>query len=85
MSVRVSKKVSVRARAVLLQIFVMTLEAIRYGTGSLQILNQLLLPHQTVYEEIRGVQAAYEAIKAMKVRGGPRHAWASLCSRPPRA
>lgn len=50
---------------------VMTLEAIRYRTGSLQILNQLLLPHQTVYDDIRSVQDAYEAIKSMKVRGAP--------------
>ncbi|XP_030586283.1 methylthioribose-1-phosphate isomerase isoform X2 [Archocentrus centrarchus] len=49
----------------------MTLEAIRYRTGSLQILNQLLLPHQTVYDDIRSVQDAYEAIKSMKVRGAP--------------
>lgn len=47
----------------------MTLEAIRYRAGSLQILNQLLLPHQSVYDEIRSVQDAYEAIKSMKVRG----------------
>lgn len=48
---------------------VMTLEAIRYRAGSLQILNQLLLPHQTVYDEIRSVQDGYEAIKSMKVTG----------------
>lgn len=47
---------------------VMTLEAIRYRAGSLQILNQLLLPHQTVYDDLRSVQDAYEAIKSMKVR-----------------
>lgn len=46
----------------------MTLEAIRYRPGSLQILNQLLLPHQSVHEEIRSVQDAYEAIRSMKVR-----------------
>lgn len=46
----------------------MTLEAIRYRAGSLQILNQLLLPHQTVYDDLRSVQDAYEAIKSMKVR-----------------
>ncbi|KAF3844047.1 hypothetical protein F7725_016095 [Dissostichus mawsoni] len=49
----------------------MTLESIRYRAGSLQILNQLLLPHQTTYEEIRSVQDAYDAIKSMKVRGAP--------------
>lgn len=47
---------------------VMTLEAIRYRAGSLQILNQLLLPHHTVYDDLRSVQDAYEAIKSMKVR-----------------
>ncbi|CAG5929053.1 unnamed protein product, partial [Menidia menidia] len=47
----------------------MTLEAIRYRSGSLQVLNQLLLPHQTVHEDIRSVHDAYEAIKSMKVRG----------------
>lgn len=53
----------------------MTLEAIRYRSGSLQILNQLLLPHETVYEEIRTVQDGYEAIKSMKasrMAGGSR-------------
>ncbi|XP_016145298.1 methylthioribose-1-phosphate isomerase-like [Sinocyclocheilus grahami] len=49
----------------------MTLEAIRYRPGSLQILNQLLLPHETVYDEIRSVRDGYEAIKSMKVRGAP--------------
>lgn len=47
---------------------VMTLEAIRYRSGSLQILNQLLLPHETVFDEIRSVRDGYEAIKSMKVR-----------------
>lgn len=69
----------------------MTLEAIRYRAGSLQILNQLLLPHQTVYDDLRSVQDAYEAIKSMKVRGAsilpplarplcayPRGTWAFL-------
>ncbi|MEQ2237905.1 hypothetical protein ILYODFUR_027962 [Ilyodon furcidens] len=60
----------------------MTLEAIRYRSGSLQILNQLLLPHQTVYEDIRSVQNAYEAIKSMKVGSvGLCLVSALLCSR----
>lgn len=50
----------------------MTLEAIRYRAGSLQILNQLLLPRETVYDEIRSVQNGYEAIKSMKVAPSPR-------------
>lgn len=47
---------------------VMTLEAIRYRAGSLQILNQLLLPQETVFDEVRTVQDGYEAIKSMKAR-----------------
>lgn len=50
-----------------LAVRVMTLEAIRYRSGSLQILNQLLLPRETVYDEIRSVRDGYEAIKSMKV------------------
>lgn len=58
----------------------MTLEAIRYRAGSLQILNQLLLPHQTVYDDLRSVQDAYEAIKSMKVR--QLHPPTSPCTHP---
>ncbi|XP_041032891.1 methylthioribose-1-phosphate isomerase [Carcharodon carcharias] len=49
----------------------MTLEAVRYRRGSLQVLNQLLLPQRSVYEEISGVQAGWQAIREMKVRGAP--------------
>lgn len=45
----------------------MSLEALRYRRGSLQILNQLLLPHQTLYEEISSVRQGWEAIRSMKV------------------
>jgi len=45
----------------------MGLEAIRYQRGKLQILNQLLLPTQSVYEDIRGVEDGWNAIKLMKV------------------
>nr|XP_010952465.1 methylthioribose-1-phosphate isomerase isoform X3 [Camelus bactrianus] len=48
----------------------MTLEAIRYSRGSLQILDQLLLPQQSRYEAVGSVRQAWEAIRAMKV--GPR-------------
>lgn len=50
--------------------FAMTLEAIRYSRGSLQILDQLLLPQQSRYEAVGSVRQAWEAIRAMKV--GPR-------------
>lgn len=43
------------------------LEAIRYSRGSLQILDQLLLPQQSRYEEVNSVRQAWEAIRSMKV------------------
>ena len=46
----------------------MSLLAIKYKRGHLEILNQLLLPHKSVYEEIRGVEDGWQAIKTMKVR-----------------
>ncbi|XP_077978701.1 methylthioribose-1-phosphate isomerase-like [Glandiceps talaboti] len=48
----------------------MTLEAIKYN-GELQILNQLLLPTETKYENIHTVADGWTAIKEMKVRGAP--------------
>ncbi|XP_033111902.1 methylthioribose-1-phosphate isomerase-like [Anneissia japonica] len=49
----------------------MVLEAIRYCSGTLSILNQLLLPDVCEFEEIKNVQDGWNAIKAMKVRGAP--------------
>ncbi|XP_075594104.1 methylthioribose-1-phosphate isomerase, partial [Balearica regulorum gibbericeps] len=49
----------------------MSLEAIRYRRGSLAILNQLLLPEQLRYEPVASVERAWEAIRAMEVRGAP--------------
>ncbi|XP_043833358.1 methylthioribose-1-phosphate isomerase [Dromiciops gliroides] len=49
----------------------MSLEAIRYHRGSLHILDQLLLPQQSHYEAVTSVRQAWEAIRAMKVRGAP--------------
>lgn len=48
----------------------MALEAIRYSRGSLEILDQLLLPQRSRYEAVGSVRQAWEAIRAMKV--GPR-------------
>ena len=45
----------------------MTLEAIKYDGKQLVILNQLLLPSKSVYEELETVRDAWEAIKKMKV------------------
>ncbi|XP_003468199.1 methylthioribose-1-phosphate isomerase [Cavia porcellus] len=49
----------------------MALESIRYEPGSLQVLDQLLLPQQSRYEVVGSVQQAWEVIRAMKVRGAP--------------
>ncbi|KAE8620157.1 hypothetical protein XENTR_v10010122 [Xenopus tropicalis] len=49
----------------------MSLESVRYSRGSLQVLNQLLLPHKSEYEPVTGVQQGADAIRTMKVRGAP--------------
>ena len=49
----------------------MVLQAIKYSRGSLQILDQLQLPYQEVYRDIRTVQDAWDAIRSMQVRGAP--------------
>ncbi|RKP24860.1 hypothetical protein SYNPS1DRAFT_33118 [Syncephalis pseudoplumigaleata] len=46
--------------------------AIRYDREhGLQILDQLLLPYQSVYEAVASVNDAHSAIRQMKVRGAP--------------
>ncbi len=45
----------------------MSLEAIRYKDGKLEILDQLLLPTRTVYESLSTIEEAADAIKTMKV------------------
>lgn len=57
-----------------------TLQSIKYEKGKLEILNQLLLPAQTVYESIETIQNAYDAIQQMKVRGAPAIAIVALLS-----
>lgn len=49
----------------------MVLEAIRYERGSLQILNQLKLPHQETYDQIFNSHDGWLAIKEMRTRGAP--------------
>ncbi|KXS20496.1 putative translation initiation factor [Gonapodya prolifera JEL478] len=48
-----------------------TLEAIKYRPGRLEILNQLLLPWESVYEDVDDSVAGHAVIKTMKVRGAP--------------
>ncbi|KAH9264402.1 S-methyl-5-thioribose-1-phosphate isomerase, partial [Batrachochytrium salamandrivorans] len=48
-----------------------TLKAIRYTRGHLEILDQLLLPFESVYETVSNSQDGHSAIQTMKVRGAP--------------
>jgi methylthioribose-1-phosphate isomerase len=54
----------------------MVLQAIKYSkngslSASLDILDQLALPHRSVYLPIASCEDAWDAIKQMKVRGAP--------------
>ncbi|EAW10044.1 S-methyl-5-thioribose-1-phosphate isomerase [Aspergillus clavatus NRRL 1] len=49
----------------------MTLEAIRYSTGKLVIIDQLQLPYVEKYIEVPTSKDAWHAIKKMRVRGAP--------------
>lgn len=44
----------------------------RYTRGSLQVLNQLKLPHETEYVDVRGAEDAFDAIKTMMVGDSKR-------------
>jgi methylthioribose-1-phosphate isomerase len=45
----------------------MTLKSIRYESGKLEILDQLLLPAQSQYIEVKGVEDGWRAIHKMHV------------------
>lgn len=47
------------------------LQAIRYRAGTLEVLDQLRLPHESCYVTVADAEAAWEAIHSMKVRGAP--------------
>ncbi|KAI7492619.1 Methylthioribose-1-phosphate [Hortaea werneckii] len=49
----------------------MVLQAVRYKPGSLEILNQLKLPHQEEYDAVRSAEDGWHAIKDMRTRGAP--------------
>ncbi|XP_051630601.1 methylthioribose-1-phosphate isomerase isoform X3 [Manacus candei] len=49
----------------------MALESLRYQRGSLEVLNQRLLPGQLRYERVGDVERAWGAIRDMEVRGAP--------------
>ncbi|CAE6471780.1 unnamed protein product [Rhizoctonia solani] len=54
------------------------LTSLRTDGDKITIIDQLLLPHQEKWIEIDSIEAAYDAIKSMKIRGAP--AIASLAS-----
>lgn len=57
-----------------------TLEAIKYKRGELQLLNQIILPQQFVYDNITTCEECFDAIKSMRVRGAPAIAVAAALS-----
>ncbi|UJR23430.1 hypothetical protein I4U23_026435 [Adineta vaga] len=48
-----------------------TLKAIQYQRGSLEILDQLKLPDESIYISIKSVDDAWKAIHTMSIRGAP--------------
>lgn len=49
----------------------MSLRAIKYENNSLEILDQLLLPAQTKYIQLKGVEDGWKAINKMQVTDSP--------------
>ncbi|PBP27203.1 S-methyl-5-thioribose-1-phosphate isomerase [Diplocarpon rosae] len=48
-----------------------SLQAIKYSRGRLEVLDQLKLPHEFVYDDVSTCEEAFDCIKAMRVRGAP--------------
>lgn len=49
----------------------MVLQAIRYKRGKLEILDQLKLPYEETFLDLKGPEDAWKSIKSMQVRGAP--------------
>ena len=49
----------------------MALESIKYSRGKLEVIDQLKLPHELVYIELKNSEDGWNAIKTMQVRGAP--------------
>lgn len=49
----------------------MSLQSIKYELGKLEILDQLLLPVQSKYLPVKGVEDGWKVINKMQVRGAP--------------
>lgn len=56
----------------------MTLEAIKYKNGKLELLDQLKLPHVSIYIKIESIEDGWRAIHQMNVRGAPAIAIAGV-------
>ncbi|ORX60082.1 nagb/rpia/CoA transferase-like protein [Piromyces finnis] len=54
--------------------------SIRYSRGNLEVINQLLLPFEIVYEQINGVKDGYRYIQSLKVQAGQAVALVSILS-----
>jgi methylthioribose-1-phosphate isomerase len=48
-----------------------SLQAVKYSRGSLQVLDQLRLPHEFHYDAVTNRTEAWESIASMRVRGAP--------------
>jgi hypothetical protein len=48
-----------------------SLQAIKYSRGKLEVLDQLKLPHEFVYDNVSTCEEAFDCIKSMRVRGKP--------------
>ncbi|KAK7940753.1 S-methyl-5-thioribose-1-phosphate isomerase [Apiospora aurea] len=48
-----------------------SLQAIRYTRGSLQVLDQLRLPHEHHYDPVTTSEEGFDCIRSMRVRGAP--------------
>jgi methylthioribose-1-phosphate isomerase len=45
------------------------LQAIKYARGKLEVLDQLKLPHEFHYDDVKTCEEAFDCIKSMRVRG----------------
>jgi hypothetical protein len=45
------------------------LQAIRYTRGRLEVLDQLKLPHEFIYDNVSTCEEAFDCIRSMRVRG----------------
>lgn len=45
------------------------LQAIKYDRGKLEVLDQLKLPHEFVYDNVSTCEEGFDCIKSMRVRG----------------